>query len=134
MKKSLEQRRALYALRCVQAIIGGGLAENYRRQVESLPVTILQLGLGQAIALQLAAQDAAQNRLVKDLSGWLCGDDEAAPYRGYDQKGKSNIELLSAIMEHDERTYLRASREALALASWLKRFARALLTSGTEGS
>lgn len=130
-QQSLAQRRATHAFGCVKEHIGKSYG-NYVNYVERLPATILMNGLGQACATLLSKakkEDDVKNRdsghllLYKDLERWLCGSDDAVPYRG-----SSN--LIEAIIHRDQESYLRAQAEALAYLVWLKKFANAYLQKG----
>lgn len=145
-RQTLTQRRAAHALQRIRAHekAGKGTYGNYVSYVESLPATILMNGLGQAAATLLSKAgrekirvDGKETERLKpsdphyclfcDIQDWLCGGDEAAPYRNArDVPDK----LMQAITSHDERTYLRAQTEALAYLVWLKKFANAYLERG----
>lgn len=124
--QSLAQRRAKHALDCVEKHVGKSYG-NYVNYTESLPATILMNGLGQAAATLLSKAEGKLTQphglLYADLQSWLCGSDEAAPY-------PKKPELMKAIIEGDEKYYLRAQAEALAWLVWLKKFANAYLKKG----
>ncbi len=129
--RSIEQRRAAHALRVVRAIRDGDrkFHSSYRSYVSELPAAILTNGLGQAAATLLAQAKEPRDahRLLFDhLEAWLCGGDEESPYA----KG----DLLEALVENDQRTYLRAQAEALAYLEWVKKFAVAFLAKEKENA
>lgn len=139
-RRTLEQERAAHALECVRKLEKDGGYGNYRSYVERLPAQIVMNGLGQAIAMVRShfqndrndkKRDAdreeakAYRLLYEHLSSWLCRHDETAPY-------SRKQCLLTAIVEQDQDTYVRAHAEALAYLEWLKKFARAFLDSGKE--
>jgi len=131
--QSLAQRRAAHALNCVrlQEKTGANSYGNYVSYTKSLPATILMNGLGQAAATLLSKAKGdtkdAHHLLYADLQSWLCGSDEAAPF-------KSESDLMIAITSKDQGTYLRAQTEALAYLVWLKKFAIAYLERGEDDS
>jgi CRISPR-associated protein Cmr5 len=122
-ERTLEQRRAVHALEQVQALKVEKGNGNFTSYVDALPAVILNNGLGQAMATELAGKDEGHKKLYKVMEAWLCGDDKSAPYRG-----KANDPgLIRAIAEGFEKNYLLAQPEALAYLVWLKKFARAFL-------
>lgn len=135
MRRTIEQERAADALDKVIKLESANqqdFNEKYVSYVESLPATILMNGFGQALAtLQAAARSntrddsGGQRRgphqvLFEHISGWLCRDSAAAPYRG-------ESHLMAAITGNDRSVYLRAQAETLAWLVWLKKFAVAYL-------
>jgi CRISPR-associated protein Cmr5 len=130
MSQTLEQRRAAHALNCVKAREEAGQPSygRYVSYVSALPATILMNGFGQACATLLTQKETkGHEELYKDLQSWLCGEDEAVPYR---QAGKADTQLMDCITSSDAPTYFRAHAEALAYLVWLKKLARAFLEQG----
>ncbi len=134
-EQSLDQRRAKHALdRIKEQQNRPKQAESeYLSYVKALPATILQNGLGQAMATLLAAtkgKDVNEKKndphyqLYNDVQSWLCGGYEDAPF--------SNGDLLQAITENDQRHYLRAQTEAQAYIIWLKKFAATYLKDSSN--
>ena len=125
-EQSLDQRRAKHALDCIKKRQKDGKKQqsDYLSYVKALPATILQNGLGQAMATLLATakgkEDDPHHRLYGDVQSWLCSDDEDAPFPN---KG----DLLEAITRSDQQHYLKAQAEAQAYLIWLKKFAAAFL-------
>lgn len=122
--KSLELRRAEHALQAVEALKGKQKDTHYVSYVKALPANILQNGLGQALAMLLAAakgkQDEPHKQLYNQMQAWLCGEHDDAPYRG-------ESKLIDAIAAGSETQYLHAHAEALAYLIWLKKLAVAFL-------
>jgi len=121
---NIERERARYALEIVESLKDEKL-ENYVSYVKALPATILQNGLGQAMATLLAAakgnpQDD-HRRLYDHLEKWLCKKNASSPY--FDQNN-----LMKAITTNDEAAYIHAQAETMAYLEWLKKFAVAYLT------
>lgn len=135
---TLVQQRAAHALKQIEGVSSAGKYPSY---VKSLPATILTNGLGQALAM-LKAQAKGDKKdphhlLYTHMESWLCGKEPhmqtggksdikhtAAPY-----KGQANI--MTAIINQPEQSYLLAQAEALAYLEWLKKFASAYLTEGS---
>ena len=121
---SLDQRRAAHALTTIKERRKHPRQSDYLGYAKALPASILQNGLGQAMATLLAAAGSSVDDphflLYRDVEDWLCGDDEDAPYRG--RPG-----LLEAIATTDQRQYLRAQAEAQSYLDWLKKLAAAYL-------
>ncbi len=126
---NLEQRRAAHALDRIRKKQKHPKQSDYLSYARALPASILQNGLGQAMATLLAAarsnDDDPHFLLYRDLEDWLCGADEDAPYRG--AQG-----LLDAIATKDQRRYLRAQAEAQGYLNWLKKLAAAHLKAASR--
>lgn len=127
--RTTEQRRAEHALACVQraARREEKWQGNYKSYVKALPAAILNNGLGQAAATELAAgkgdKDNAHTQLYLDLESWLCG--EYGPY--YSGGAGHEKRLMQSIINGDQELYIRAQVEAIAWLEWLKKFAVAYL-------
>lgn len=125
----LDLQRAQHALLAIEAIKDKdhGL---YRSYVRALPATILQNGLGQALATLLSSAGGDPknpHRWLHDhIQAWLCRDHADAPYRGKDK-------LIQAIVDGSEADYLHAHADALAYLVWLKKFAVAFLKESEHG-
>ncbi|MDR1282291.1 MAG: type III-B CRISPR module-associated protein Cmr5 [Opitutaceae bacterium] len=120
---TLSQRRAAHALACIKKRETDGKQTygNYVAYVSALPATILMNGLGQAAATLLSQKSTTgHGELYNDLQSWLCGNDEATPFRN-----KQN--LLDAIITAEPADYFHAQTEALAYLVWLKKMAKAFL-------
>lgn len=123
--RTLEQRRATYALAAVQRHVGNAGAERYGTLVRSLPAMVLMNGIGQALAYLRA--DAGGNagkpsaQLAQELEDWLCGPpDTEHPERVY-----STGPLLTALMAGERHQYQQAQRSSLLVLGWVKKFADA---------
>jgi CRISPR-associated protein Cmr5 len=89
---------------------------EYRQELQQLPSRIQASGLGQTLAFY-----ASQNRGVE-------ADVGAALARFLlRQEGSRVLDLLQDLVEGDLAHYRRRTREALAYAEWLKRYAAALI-------
>lgn len=135
-KQSLDQRRAKHALERIKTRQGDDTKQSdYLSYVKALPATILQNGLGQAMATLLAAAKGKENdphhRLYQDVQSWLCGGDQESPFP---KRGDQNSieELIEEITKSDQQCYLKAQAEAQAYLIWLKKFAAAFLNEKTS--
>ncbi len=128
-EKTLDQRRAADALKKIRSLEQKGKQAygKYKSYVKALPANILMSGLGQAVATVRSRRDRAAGypELYEHLAGWLCGDDEDAPYRNY-----PGGDLIQAVVEYDQDNYVRAQAEAMAYLEWLRKFAEAFLEDG----
>lgn len=126
--RTLAQRRAENALQWVRKHEKDISRMQYRSYVDRLPAMIVMNGLGQAVAMELAAagpdsrkrsaDEEAHFILYEGLQQWLCGEDGV-----YEGKSK----LIDAIVESSQKEYVIAQAEALAWLDWHKKFCRALL-------
>jgi len=129
---NVDRLRAKHALQAVQGLPTE--VKKYTSYAKGLPASILQNGLGQAMATLLAAakgepafRDGAvheAHRLLYDhVQDWLCRSDPLAPYQTERGPGSNSTILMEKIVENGEADYLWAQAEALAYLSWLKKFA-----------
>lgn len=135
MSRTVEQKRALFALKFVKAHIEAATDKKDRLStlIKKSPVQILQNGIGQTVAFLLAdnAGKKADDRepsgqLYDHLDQWLCGPADAdRPCRVYPAEDK----LIDALIKNDRFKYLHAQQEALALLNWMKKFAEAWLAT-----
>jgi CRISPR-associated protein Cmr5 len=104
-----------------------GSPKLYGSYVKALPASIVQVGLGQALATLLAKAKGKQRDgnflLYGHVQDWLCSGAEHSPY--FTQSGAPD--LLGAIIDGDEDAYIRGQAEAMAYLNWLKKFAVAQL-------
>ena len=124
-EQSLDQRRAKHALDCIKKRQKDDTKQSdYLSYVKALLATILQNGLGQAMATLLAAAKGKDShyRLYQDVQSWLCGGDEDAPF-----PKREDQNLIEEITKSDQQRYLKAQAEAQAYLVWLKKFAAAFL-------
>lgn len=129
MSRTLEQRRAAFALGFIEQQRGNGDKdkEKLNTHIHKTPSLILQCGLGQALAFLLAdakGELTPSKILYNALQDWLCGTRNAVdrPVRVY-----NNGELIQLLVEGSRSDYFRAQEESLMLLNWLKKFADAKL-------
>lgn len=58
----------------------------------------------------------------------------ASPYSGTPEPKRPGLALMKAITEGDQRAYLAAQAEALAILGWLAKFANALLVERADSA
>ena len=123
--RSMDQERAEFALKKIQAILGGAdpiHKAEIRRYLNNLPALIRMNGLGQALAFfRMKGEGTAHEAIYRMVGAWLC--DASSKGRIFSE----STDALSAITQSDMAHYMAAQNEALALLQWLKKFAVALL-------
>ena len=125
--RSIGQERAANALASANELSrqSEDFKRRYRAYVDRLGPTIVMNGLGQALATERAGAGAkpekdderAHQKLYESLQRWLCRP-EGGIY-------PPDEDLLQAIMDNDEKCYLRAQVEALGWLEWHKKCCRA---------
>ncbi|HPY39264.1 MAG TPA: type III-B CRISPR module-associated protein Cmr5 [Thiolinea sp.] len=140
MTQTIQQQRAAYALKKVQAASEDkAIHSEYKSYASNLPAMIHMNGLGQAAAFfkaKSASDKTADKRNVKEkayfllyetLSDWLCSKGTVIhpmPIQPY--AGCTN--LLDGITTKDMHAYRLAQAEAQMLMDWVKKFAKAFMT------
>ncbi|MCS7224469.1 MAG: type III-B CRISPR module-associated protein Cmr5 [Armatimonadetes bacterium] len=131
-RKTLEQQRAKHAWDAIQKLLKSLEKDQklskedkgaYAALAQKIPTLILTNGLGQTLAFLKSKKDNPHQWLLCHLSEWTL--------RQVDPNA-SQQDLLEWVLEHDSNAYRRATVEALAYLTWLKRFAEAELK--VEGS
>jgi CRISPR type III-B/RAMP module-associated protein Cmr5 len=114
MPRLREQDRALEALKTVQGLASRKDAADYRQQFQQLPSRILASGLGQTMAFS-ASKGGKEAEVAATVATFLL------------RRRATAIDLLAEIMSKPTTEYRARTREALAYAEWLKRYAVALI-------
>lgn len=112
-RKTLEQRRALYALDFVKKSKSEADWEDTKRLAKQLPVRIMTAGLGHALAF---TENKGGKTLVGTLSDWINTRIATA--------GKPTG-ILERITNGDASFLRHATDETLAVLVWINRFAEA---------
>ncbi len=123
-QQTLQQQRAKHAWDAVnnQNSREDKFKKEFTSNVRKLPSMVINDGLGQALAFLLAQakgkKDDAHYVVYKAVSDWVC------------QQLKLNCQgtgLMDYLLADDTKSshYRRASTEALAYLTWLKRFTEA---------
>ncbi|MFH0824778.1 MAG: type III-B CRISPR module-associated protein Cmr5 [Pseudomonadota bacterium] len=124
MSRTLAQERSSFALKEVGKINQAG-GDKFAKLTAGLPAMVLQNGFGQALAFLLAKgtkdgrpRPGDRHLLVFDIiAAWLKQQRiivDAAPSKAMGELSKMN-----------QKDYLRAQDEALAVLEWVKRYAGA---------
>lgn len=124
LQRTLEQERAAAAWQCVTAARNTPYAEDYGQLAREAASLVQMHGLGQTLAFLMSKRPKKQNevnehlQLAQDLSRWVSRQ----------VLGESRDDLREWIASQaDVAAYRRATVEALAFLTWLKRFAEAEL-------
>jgi CRISPR-associated protein Cmr5 len=131
LPKTLEQQRAEQAWECVGEVTSKSqdFKKKYGSLARKVPTLILTNGLGQTLAFLKAKgkNDPADEHTVlfRHLSRWVLS--QVAP-----SSPATNGDLLQWVLQNDSASYRRATVEALAFLTWLKRFAEAELPAEEE--
>lgn len=125
---TLELARAKFALEKVEQVKNDSA---YRRELQDLPARLHSAGLGQTVASLLAA--AERNSSRKAIYGWLEEWLRKPPIRY--PAGQRLIDCIVGNLPQGIKpaSYMAASREARALATWLKKFAEAFILKDAKG-
>ncbi len=137
-RSSLDHRRAAFAYRVVsEAAQDKNVKEDYTGLAQNLPTMILQNGLGQAVAFLMSKakgqEGSAHGRLLNHLARWLFQDvDDEKPeekkHPFLSDIGAAGTErLMAALLKSKRPEWARAQHESVVFATWLKRFAEALI-------
>ena len=124
MTKTLEQKRAAFALEKIQAI-NERIAGEYATLAKRLPSMVIQCGVGQSLAFLLSKAKEREEceTMHTHLEEWLNGPiDDQYPRRIY-----NSTKLIEALMHGSRQDYTAAQEEALALLEWFSKFATAFL-------
>ena len=122
MATTLGQQRAQFCLEQLKKL-DTAIRKDFKPFTAGLPAMILQNGFGQALAFLVAksSDDGLDKHKAafQIMTAWL-------KQRGL-LTGNSAGEYLENIALMDQRDYLHAQRETLAMLEWLKRYANAEL-------
>lgn len=112
-RQSADMRRAKNAYDKVIAIKGRDKADRkkYASRAKDVGALIMTAGLGSTLAF-LRAKDKMSQELYRHLSTWVVKALQESDGR----------DLHMAVMEEDTSYYRRATTEAIAYATWLKRW------------
>lgn len=118
--RTLGQKRAEFAL---DRVIGlpHSLKKDFKSFSAGAPATILQNGFGQTLAFWLSKNDAKHAALFEMIREWLVKNSFIQVPTG------GNVDFIKALSHTNQREYLTAQKEALALLEWVKRYANAEL-------
>jgi len=131
--RTLGQKRAEFALNQVLKIKDESIKKDFKNFSAGAPSMILQNGFGQALAFWLSKatnKDLEIKRndkhfiLFKIIMDWLpCEKGDVK--NTFIEKTNSPKEFIEEISKMDQKKYLTAQKETLALLEWVKRYANA---------
>jgi CRISPR-associated protein Cmr5 len=134
-RKPPDQQRAKFAYEAVSKIKDKGDAQNYKTLAKNLGVQVLQNGLGQTVAFLMSKaegnKDSPHGVLLEQLTEWLIVKREILAAPAGDMQGTEK--LINVLIEASRNNWRRAENETFAMATWLKRFAEALLVKPQNG-
>ncbi len=101
--------------------------KKYRSYVERLGPSILRMGLGQALAVEMgaASKSPEHKQLFENVEAWLVASSTAY------EATAPNQSIIEKIVNGTQRQYLCLQEEALLWLRWHKEFVRALLPKPT---
>lgn len=114
--RTLGQKRAEFALEKVVSI-PQAKKEKFKPFSAGAPSMILQNGFGQALAFWVSKGKEEHMTMISLVKEWLCSNNFA--------QGQSTTDFLRDLSQIDQRKYLAAQKETLALLEWVKRYANA---------
>ena len=86
--------------------------EEYTSELRALPASVVQNGLGAALAYLRGRPGAGRQTLYDHLSAWVSDVIFAEP----------KTDLLQLVVSNPASRLMRAHEETLAFATWLRRF------------
>jgi len=113
-----EQKRASFALNKISSL--NKITSEIANFFVGLPTMLLTNGLGQTLAFLLSKKGKKEEcKIAFDvIREYLNGD-------------KDEMNFLKGFNSMPQKKYLEMQKEALAVANWLKRYARAFEEKGT---
>lgn len=143
--RNQEHDRAAYALKCVNEICADypAMKKEYRSLVLQTPVRIHTAGLCQTLAFYCSKmKDKDDNthepkpnhflKTVLHIIKWLSRDPRGAVPGAWNECASDASAMFStALLDKNHQTIMTATREAQALATWLKRFVEARIEETT---
>lgn len=130
--QSKDQQRAKHALEAIEELKNQMEHSKVKSAVSGLPAMIHMNGLGHAFAFFLsdAKNFPEREAIVKIVSHWLENGGQVFNHNtDNSNSNKDKVAILKTITQADMTTYQIAQQEAQAYLLWLKKFARALLTT-----
>jgi CRISPR type III-B/RAMP module-associated protein Cmr5 len=121
---TIDQTRAGFALSKIESVKDHPESAKFASELKDLPARLHSGGLAQTAATFLKKKEAARRTIYGWLEEWLRKNPVGYP---------ADVTLIEAIAGKNippadvESRYREASREARAIANWLKKFAEAFL-------
>lgn len=117
MSQTLGQQRAAYCLEKLQGLTCD--RDEFKKLSAGLPAMILQNGFGQTLAFLQAKGQGKHLAAFQIMAGWLVDRQCLTADRP--------AGILTQVSRMEQRSYLYAQKETLAMLEWLKRYANAAL-------
>ena len=124
MTRSLDQKRAAFALAKVQEVARLDCKSEYRSNARSMPALIIASGLGQALAVHFAGMTSKNDdvrgghtQLYNHVKDWLVRDDgwgAASPYLNAENTQQNEPKLIHAIIGKSEADLIRAQGQVIS--------------------
>jgi CRISPR-associated protein Cmr5 len=117
---TLDQQRAMLAFDHVSQVsrLDEGRRKKYASMVHAMPTLLRSAGLSQALHFVASRSDENQRELLAHF---------AAQLRRVDGTIVGTAELLDRVRGANLSLYLRLTNEALACATWYRRFVQGML-------
>lgn len=116
--KTLGQKRAAFALEKIFSIASKiNDKDEFKSFTAGIPSMLLMNGFGQTLSFMVAKGDQKHLDVFDMLKIWLT-EETGLIKSSLDRRG-----FLLNIADTDQKNYLEAQNEALALLEWIKRFA-----------
>jgi len=117
--QTLGQQRAEFALERITISLANK-NKDFKKEFKSfsagVPSMILMNGFGQALAFMVAKNDEKHRIVFSILKKWLI-------QKGFVNSASNTRDFLLNIAQMDQKEYLAAQKETLALLEWVKRYA-----------
>jgi CRISPR-associated protein Cmr5 len=119
MSQLIEQQRAHFALKAIEK---KRTTANLKSRANALPAMVQRNGLGQTLAFVKTKvdKDPGWQVMYQIVSDWLTRETKLLT---------GHKDALTALTQTNMHTYRLAQAEAQALLLWVRKFARALITS-----
>lgn len=119
--RTLGQQRAQFCLKKLEDL-PDNIRDDFKPFTAGLPAMILQNGFGQTLAFLQAKGKDKHKQGFSIISSWLVE-------RKIISNAQQDVEILEQLSTMDQKQYLYAQKETLAMLEWLKRYANAELFS-----
>jgi CRISPR type III-B/RAMP module-associated protein Cmr5 len=127
LEDNLEHKRAAYAYSCVKDIIDNhnGIKEEYRSEVLQTATRLKNIGLLQTLAFYSSKMEKKKHFLMLNLHlmKWALRDDFAADIFSWDEDKDAVWQMFHDNFLGDSSNLMLYTERALAMVTWLKRFA-----------
>ena len=125
--KTRDQERAAFVLAAIEQTYPHGIPKEHANYFAGLPSMILENGLGQTMVF-LLSKGRTERRDNKYRFSYTILRKYLFPNPNFNEEDTPlhDVAMLENLNNKPMQEYFEAQREAIALATWLKRYARAL--------